>query len=193
MLFPMNETKIAPGFLVAAPQLRDPHFENTVILMLDHDDAEGALGLIINRPASVKLEAVLEQMQISTPDPLDLCTHPPLLYGGPVSPERGWVLHTPDWSGPGTRLVDEGLSVTASRDILEAIASQTGPERYRFCLGYAGWGPHQLVGEIKNGAWITVPFCVELVFDTPLDSIWHAALMRLGINPANLVGMIGDA
>jgi putative transcriptional regulator len=193
MLGLMIESKIAPGFLVAAPQLKDPNFESTVILMLDHDDAEGALGLIINRPAAVKLEMVLGQMQILTPDPLDLRYHPPLLYGGPVSPERGWILHTPDWTGPGTRVVDEGLSVTASRDILEAIAAKTGPDRYRFCLGYAGWGPHQLVGEIKNGAWITVPFYVDLVFDTPLDSIWAAALSRLGINPANLVAIIGDA
>jgi putative transcriptional regulator len=193
MLKLMTESKIAPGFLVAAPQLKDPHFESTVILMLDHDDAEGALGLIINRPAAVKLDVVLGQMQIETPDLVNLRHHPPLLFGGPVSPERGWILHTPDWSGPGTRVVEEGLSVTASRDVLEAIASETGPARYRFCLGYAGWGPHQLVGEIKTGAWITVPFFVELIFDTPFDSIWAAALARLGINPANLVGIMGDA
>jgi putative transcriptional regulator len=189
----MSESKIAPGFLVAAPQLRDPHFESSVILMLEHDDEEGALGLIINRPASVKLEVVLGEMNIVTPDPLHLCSHPPLLYGGPVAPERGWILHTPDWSGPGTRVVEEGLSVTASRDILEAVADGTGPERYRFCLGYSGWGPGQLIGELKSGAWITVPFDVNLVFDISFDRIWSAALMRLGINPANLVGMVGDA
>lgn len=193
MLGAMSESKIAPGFLVAAPQLKDPHFESSVILMLEHDDDEGALGLIINQSAAVKLDVVLGEMKIATPDPLDLRSHPPLLYGGPVSPERGWILHTPDWSGPGTRLVEEGLSVTASKDILEAIASGSGPDRYRFCLGYAGWGPHQLVGEIKTGAWITVPFDVSLVFDTPLESIWSSALMRLGINPANLVGIVGDA
>ena len=193
MLGEMVESKIAPGFLVAAPQLKDPHFENSVILMLEHEDEEGALGLIINQPASVKLDAVLGEMHIDMPDPLALKGPPPLLYGGPVSPERGWILHTPDWTGPGTRVVDEGLSVTACKDILEAIAVGTGPDRYRFCLGYAGWGPHQLVGEIKSGAWITVPFDVNLVFDTPLDSIWAKALMHLGINPANLVGIVGDA
>lgn len=193
MLGIMTASKIAPGFLVAAPQLKDPHFENSVILMLEHEDEEGALGLIINQSAAVKLDVVLSEMKIAAPDPLELLSHPPLLYGGPVSPERGWILHTPDWSGPGTRLVDEGLSVTASKDILEAIACGTGPNRYRFCLGYAGWGPHQLVGEIKTGAWITVPFDVDLVFETPLAGIWSAALMRLGINPANLVGIVGDA
>lgn len=189
----MKETKIAPGFLVAAPQLKDPHFESTVILMLDHEDEEGAMGLVINRPAAVKLDVVLAEMKIKTPRSLDLTDHPPLLYGGPVSPERGWILHTPDWSGPNTRAVDEGLSVTASMDILEAIAANSGPEKYRFCLGYSGWGPHQLVGEIKTGAWINVPFQLDLIFDTPIDAIWASALSLLGIDPRQLIGMVGDA
>ena len=189
----MTETKIAPGFLVAAPQLKDPHFESTVILMLEHKDDEGSLGLVINRPAVVKLEAVLAEMNIATTGPLDLRDHPPLLYGGPVSPERGWILHTPDWTGPSTRAVDEELSVTASRDILDAIASSMGPEKYRFCLGYSGWGPHQLIEEIKVGAWITVPFFVDLIFETSLDVIWSRALSRLGIDPTQLVSTVGDA
>jgi putative transcriptional regulator len=189
----MSETKIAPGFLVAAPQLRDPHFENTVILMLEHDDQEGSMGLVINRPAAVKLDVVLAEMKVKTPNLLDLKNHPPLLYGGPVSPERGWILHTPDWTGPSTRALDEGLSVTASMDILEAIASKVGPEKYRFCLGYSGWGPHQLIQEIKTGAWINVPFQIELIFDTPMNAIWNSALALLGIDPAKLVNTVGDA
>ena len=191
--FRMNSSMIAPGFLVAAPQLKDPNFESTVILMLEHDDEEGSLGLVINRPAAVKLDMVLGEMQIATPVPINLSEHPPLLYGGPVSPERGWLLHTPDWTGSETRAVDEGLSVTASRDILDAIASGVGPEKYRFCLGYSGWGPHQLVSEIKTGAWINVPFFVDLVFDVDLDDIWAEALARLGIDPAQLVATVGDA
>ncbi len=193
MIIPMSETRLAPGFLVAAPQLKDPHFDSTVILMIEHEDDDGSLGLVINRPAVVKLEAVLGEMRIATPDPIDLKDHPPLLYGGPVSPERGWIIHTPDWTGPGTRAVDETLSVTASKDILEAIASAAGPEKYRFCLGYAGWGPHQLVEEIKSGAWITVPFFPELIFETSLEEIWAKALGRLGINPTQLVSTMGDA
>ncbi len=189
----MYESKIAPGFLVAAPHLKDPHFESTVILMLEHDDEEGSLGLVVNRHAAVNLDLVLGEMQIASPETIELKDHPPLLYGGPVSPERGWILHTPDWSGPATRAVEEGLSVTASRDILEAIVANTGPNKYRFCLGYSGWGPHQLIEEIKTGAWINVPFFIELVFDTPLKEIWTAALARLGINPAQLVTIVGDA
>ena len=189
----MAETKIVPGFLVAAPQLRDPNFESTVILMLEHDDEEGSMGLVINRPASVKLDLVLAEMKVKTPKLLDLKSHPPLLYGGPVSPERGWILHTPDWSGTATNAVDEGLSLTVSMDVLDAIAAGAGPDKYRFCLGYSGWGPHQLIEEIKAGAWINVPFQLDLVFDTPMDAIWTSALSLLGINPSQLVSTVGDA
>jgi putative transcriptional regulator len=190
---PMSDSQIAPGFLVAAPQLKDPNFERSVILMLEHQDDEGSLGLIINRPARVDLAAVIGEMQFEGPVAVDLKDHPPLLCGGPVSPERGWILHTPDWSGPETRVIEQYLSVTSSIDILNAIVTETGPRKYRFCLGYAGWGPHQLIGEIKSGAWINVPFSADLVFDVALDRIWENALGRLGIDPNKLVGTVGDA
>lgn len=184
---------IAPGFLVAAPHLKDPNFQSAVILMIEHTDEEGSLGLVINRKAEVDLGTVLTEMELRVPSPVDIQTHPPLLYGGPVSPERGWILHTPDWSGPETIEVASGLSLTSSLDILESIATGTGPSKYRFCLGYAGWGPYQLVGEIKAGAWITVPFSVDLVFDVNLDERWHISLGRLGIDPRQLVPTVGDA
>ncbi len=189
----MVETKIAPGFLVAAPQLKDPNFERCVVLILEHKDEEGALGLVINRKATMELDTVLSQMKLDAPDPIDIEKHPPLLYGGPVAPDRGWILHTPDWSGPDTKEVDNHLSVTSSLDILQAIVSETGPQQYRLYLGYAGWGPHQLVGEIKAGAWISVPLSVDLIFEVPLEDIWTNALSRLGIDPSQLVATIGDA
>lgn len=190
----MSEFKIAPGFLVAAPQLKDPNFESSVILMLEHDDEEGALGVVINRTANVTLEAVIGEMQLEIPNVvIDLDKHPPVLYGGPVSPERGWILHTPDWKGPETSEVDENLYVTSSIDVLNAIIAGQGPKKYRFYLGYSGWGPHQLVGEIKSGAWINVPFAADLVFDVPLKKIWAATLSRLGIHPSQLASTVGDA
>ncbi len=190
----MVESKIAPGFLVAAPQLKDPNFESSVILMIEHEDEEGALGLIINRTASVDLATVLSEMRLDVPHMVvDIKQHPPLLSGGPVSPERGWILHTPDWSGPETSSVSEDLSVTSSVDILHAIVSGAGPTKYRFYLGYSGWGPHQLVGEIKAGAWINVPYAADLIFDVPLEDIWSLSLSRLGIDPAKLVATVGDA
>lgn len=189
----MPESKIAPGFLVAAPQLQDPHFERSVILMIEHQNEEGSLGLIINRPASVDLFTVVDEMNITHANTFDMDRQPPILYGGPVSPERGWILHTPDWNGPQTQPIGDEMSVTASLDILDAIFSETGPEKYRFCLGYAGWGPFQLIGEIKSGSWINVPFSVDVIFDVPLEQIWTTTLSRLGIDPSKLVGAIGDA
>ena len=189
----MPESKIAPGFLVAAPQLQDPHFAGSVILMIEHQNDEGSLGLIINRKAPVDLAMVVDEMDIVRAATLDTNQHPPILYGGPVSPERGWILHTPDWNGPETQAISDDMSVTASLDILDAIFSETGPTKYRFCLGYAGWGPFQLVGEMKGGAWINVPFSVDLIFDVPLEKIWTTTLSRLGIDPKKLVGAIGDA
>ncbi len=189
----MEEINLVPGFLVAAPHLRDPNFENTVVLMLEHQDDEGSLGLVINRAAKVDLATVLSEMKLQVDVPLDINQHPPLLYGGPVSPERGWILHTPDWQGADTRRVTDELAVTSSLDVLEAITNGRGPEKYRFCLGYTGWGPHQLIGEIKSGAWINAPFSVDLVFDIALDQCWYPPLERLGIDPRQLVPIVGDA
>ncbi|MDJ0764934.1 MAG: YqgE/AlgH family protein [Myxococcota bacterium] len=190
----MAELNIAPGFLVAAPQLKDPNFENSVILMIDHKDEEGALGLVINQRAKVDFGTVLSEMKLDAPErTIDASKHPPLLCGGPVSQEQGWILHTEDWQGPETRTVVEGLCVTSSLDVLTAIVADQGPKKYRFCLGYAGWGPHQLIGEIKKGAWINMPLSVDLIFDVPIEDIWMACFSRLGINPMTLVGIVADA
>jgi putative transcriptional regulator len=189
----MVETRIAPGFLVAAPQLRDPNFEGAVVLMIEHANDEGSLGLIINREASVDLSMIVREMKLDIPEPAELPEDSPVLCGGPVALERGWVLHSPDWSGPHTRHVDESLSVTSSLDVLQAIVAGRGPQKYRFFLGYSGWGPDQLVEEIKAGSWINVPFCVDLIFDTPLAEIWSEALSRLGIHPVQLAPTVGDA
>jgi putative transcriptional regulator len=185
------ETSISPGFLVAAPQLKDPNFEGTVILMVEHQDLEGSLGLVVNRRATVDLATVLVELGLEAPK--DLASHPKVLFGGPVATERGWVLHTDDWTGEATTPVGDGIAVTASIDLLAAICEGRGPRAYRFCLGYAGWGPGQLVSEIKAGAWLTVPLFAALVFDVPLEERWHAALAHLGIDPSQLASTFGDA
>jgi putative transcriptional regulator len=187
------DSRIAPGFLVAAPQLTDPHFARTVVFMIEHVDDEGSLGLVINRPAEIDLATVLVSTKLEDGAELSLGDHPPVCYGGPVSPELGWILHTPDWQGDDTKVIEEAIGVTASLDVLEAITRGEGPASYLFCLGYAGWGPHQLVGEIKSGAWINVPFDAGLVFDVPLEERWAAALAKLGIDPSALAPTVGDA
>jgi putative transcriptional regulator len=187
------ESAIAPGFLVAAPHMRDPHFERTVVLMIEHDDEQGSFGLVVNRAAEIDLSAVLGAMQVPLDTPVDIASHPPILEGGPVSPELGWIVHSADWSRPETRLITPEVGVTASVEILKAISHGAGPSEYALFLGYAGWGPHQLIAEIRTGAWITVPFERDLVFRVPFGMRWEAALGRLGIDPRNIAPVIGDA
>ncbi len=184
---------LAPGFLVAAPQLQDPNFARTVVLMLEHDDDEGSLGLVINRVASLALDQVLEILKLESPAPGPGDDEPVVLYGGPVATEFGWILHTPDWQGENTRAVGDGVCVTASLEILQAIVERRGPARYLFCLGYSGWGPGQLMDELKEGSWITVPFAADLVFDVEMDLKWSAALGLLGIDPFAIAPVVGDA
>jgi putative transcriptional regulator len=184
---------LAPGFLVAAPQLQDPNFARTVVLVLEHDDEEGSLGLVINRAAAVAMDQVLAILEFEGLGPSGLGEAATVMYGGPVATEFGWILHTPDWRGGSTRAVGDGVCVTANREILEAIVARRGPTRFLFCLGYSGWGPGQLVSELKAGAWITVPFAADLVFDVEAERKWAAALGRLGIDPCALAPVVGDA
>jgi len=187
------ETVIAPGFLVAAPHLKDPNFDSTVVFMVEHDDEEGSLGLVINRESELTLERVLTQMKLQLPADGIAEGDRRVFYGGPVSPELGWIVHTPEWRGQGTRLVGEVVAVSASLEVLRAIASGEGPREFLFCLGYAGWGPGQLVDEIKTGSWFNVPFESALIFDVAIDARWKTAIERLGIDPMALAPMVGDA
>jgi putative transcriptional regulator len=187
------EAVIAPGFLVAAPHLKDPNFESTVVFMVEHDDEEGSLGLVINRESELTLARVLTEMTLEQGESEIAGGDRRVHYGGPVSPELGWIVHTPDWRGQGTRLVGEAVAVSASLEVLRAIASQKGPREFLFCLGYAGWGPGQLVEEIKTGSWFNVPFESELIFEVAIDRRWKTAIERLGIDPMALVPVVGDA
>lgn len=187
------DSAIAPGFLVAAPHMRDPHFERSVVLMIEHDDEQGSFGLVVNRAAEVDLSAVLGAMRVPLDAPVDIAAHPPILEGGPVCPELGWIVHSAEWRRPETLLIAAGVGVTASVEILKAISQGGGPRDYALFLGYSGWGPHQLIGEIRTGAWITVPFERELVFDVPYGARWETALGRLGIDPRKIAPVVGDA
>ena len=186
------ETAIAPGFLAAAPHMRDPFFEKTVVFMMEHND-EGSIGLIINQPSNIDLATVLSEMELFLEKPVEVAAHPPILMGGPVAPQLGWILHSSEWQRPETRVFEDTIAVTASREILKDISEGRGPERYLFCLGYAGWGPGQLISEIKTGAWINVPCNHELIFDVPIEDKWRNAITSLGIDPINIVPIIGDA
>ncbi len=187
------DSTIAPGFLVAAPHLRDPHFDRSVVLMLEHDEEEGSFGLIINRVAGIDLAGVLAAMEVPLDKPVDIGRHPKVLAGGPVSPELGWIVHSDEWKGEATQELAAGVAVTASMELLKALAGGDGPREYVLCLGYSGWAPGQLVAEMRTGAWITVPFERDLVFQVPHEERWETALARLGIDPRNIAPSTGDA
>ena len=161
--------------LVATEDLHDPRFARTVVYMLRHDTT-GALGLIVNRPVgTLPLARVLESLGR---DPEGAGGEIRVHYGGPVQPERGFVLHTPAWEGGDSRVVHDGVAVTSDPAIFDAIARGTGPRRVMFAAGYAGWAAGQLEAEIQGGFWFVVPADEALLFDDDAASKWERATER---------------
>jgi putative transcriptional regulator len=187
------ESSIAPAFLVSSPHMKDAFFEKTLIFLAEHDAVEGSFGIVVNRSAEIEFRDVLSQMEIPAPDAQTPPGAVPVLSGGPVTPELGWVIHTLDWTGEGTRAFGDQIGITASRQILEDIAAGRGPRSFLFCLGYAGWGPDQLLDEIRSGAWLNVPLETDLLFHTDIDDRWDAAIARLGFDPSCLSPTVGGA
>jgi putative transcriptional regulator len=179
-------SQLAPGFLVAAPSLLDPNFRRSVVLLVEHR-SEGSFGFVVNRPAAVELHTMLHQLGLSLSDPQKVRS--PVLVGGPVLPETGWIVFEQGQvNAPQQDVVriSDRLAVSASRELLEALIGNKGPERMLLVLGYAGWGPGQLDTEIAQGAWIPVDFDERIVFDTPFEERWSSTLRILGIDPARL-------
>lgn len=172
------------------PGLEDPNFNHGVTLLCQHND-EGALGITVNRLSEFLLEDVFEQLDIACADPAIGAM--PVYSGGPVHPERGFVLHSPDQQWDTTVAVGSDILVTTSREVLEAIASGQGPEKFLVALGYAGWGSGQLEDEMRDNAWLTVMASAEIVFDLPADVRWKRAVASLGIDIATLQPAGGHA
>jgi putative transcriptional regulator len=177
-------------FLIAAPSLHDPNFSRGVTLICQHT-AEGAMGLIINRLSEYRLGDVLEQMHIETALPAVAAA--PVLLGGPVQPERGFVLHDPGGSWDSTFEVSPQLSLTTSRDILVAMAEGSGPRQAVVALGYAGWTEGQLESELAENAWLTVPADTAIVFRTPIAERWLAAAQLMGVDLRFMTDYSGHA
>lgn len=178
-------------FLIAMPGMGDPNFARGITFVCQHNE-DGAMGLIVNRLSDYKLGDVLKQMHM--PCERAEVADAPVLVGGPVQPERGFVLHSigrREWDS--SYRVNDNLSVTTSRDILAAMADGDGPERVLVALGYAGWGAGQLEQELRENAWLTVAADDRILFDTALDERWNAAVALVGINPANLASYSGRA
>lgn len=179
------------GHLLAAmPQMEDPRFERSVIYLCAHN-AEGAMGLVVNRLFdAITFPDLLEQLSIETgPKTEQIRVH----FGGPVESGRGFVLHTDDYVRDGTLKVRSGFALTATVDILKAIAVGEGPRRSLLALGYSGWGPGQLESEIAANGWLVVPADPTIVFDQELDDKWQRALAATGVSVASLSGFAGRA
>lgn len=178
--------------LIAMPGIGDPRFEHSVIFLCSHGD-EGAMGLIVNKPADgVALGDLLEQLDMG--DGASAAATLPVRFGGPVETQRGFVLHTPDYESDVSSLkVPGGFSMTATLDILEDIAQGQGPQDLLVLLGYAGWGPGQLESEIAMNGWLTADASPDLVFGLADDSKWGAALKTLGVDPLTLSSSAGHA
>jgi putative transcriptional regulator len=179
-------------FLIAMPMLADPNFFHTVTYVCEHT-AEGAMGIIINRPLSITVSEILEQMSISTDEPQNTLRRQHVFLGGPVQRERGFVIHLPIGNWEASLAVTDTVGVTTSRDILLAMANGTGPQRSLVALGYAGWGAGQLEQEIANNAWLSGPADLRVLFDTPVERRWHTAALLLGVDLNLLSAEVGHA
>jgi len=176
--------------LIAMPGMMDPRFQRTVIYVCAHN-ADGAMGLVVNRLfGSISFRDLLDQLEIRpTPGVAPLRVH----YGGPVESGRGFVLHSADFFREGTMAVDDDMALTATIDILRAIADGRGPRRSLLALGYSGWGPGQLDAEIQANGWLTVPADEHLLFDPELDAKWERSIAKIGVTLSKLSGEAGHA
>jgi putative transcriptional regulator len=187
----MSELDLDGKLLVAMPGMGDPRFEKSVILICAHS-AEGAMGLIINRPArDLTFGNLLDQLSIPrVPEGRDIRIH----SGGPVERGRGFVLHSPDYTGgPATMRIGSEYGMTATLDILEALARGDGPARALLALGYSGWGPGQLEDEIRANGWLIADAAEDLVFSADDAGKWVGALRAMGIDPLMLSAAAGRA
>lgn len=177
-------------FLIAMPAMTDANFSQTVTYIWEHN-ADGALGIIINRPLQMKLADVFEQLKM--PTPAIEVGRQSVLQGGPVQTDRGFVVHHIGGHWEHTRKVSSRIQVTTSPDILDAMARGTGPDTAIVALGYAGWSAGQLEHELSQNAWLTVPADERIIFDTPFEQRWHAAGRLLGIDLAMISPQAGHA
>ena len=185
-----SDTCYTNQLLIAMPGMADPNFSTTVTLICEHND-EGALGIVINRPTTLKLAGLFEQLSVTDPDPN--AAENPVMAGGPVGPERGFVLHGPEHDYENTLAVSDDIRLTLSRDIIDAMATGEGPPRTLVALGYAGWEAGQLENEMLANSWLNVPATPKLVFETPFEDRWDLAARTLGIDIACMSPDAGHA
>jgi putative transcriptional regulator len=173
-------SEFRPALLLSMPQLQDPNFAKTVVLLCDFVP-EGAFGLVLNRPTDAPASTM-----VRIDPPLEHANDLPLCIGGPVEPERGWVLTADAPADVDGRLIVEGLYLSTSPTLLRRVLEAQPPPRARVLAGYAGWGPGQLDEELSQSAWLIADLDLDIVFDVAADAMWETAIRRLGADPSAL-------
>jgi putative transcriptional regulator len=186
----MDGTRYLSGqLLLAMPGIGDPRFDRAVIAMCTHDET-GALGIGLGRIVPrIGFHSLLAQLDIEP----GVAPDAPIHHGGPVDPQRGFILHTLDWGGQDSVQVSDRWALTATLDILRAIAERKGPSRWTAALGYAGWGPGQLEQELVGNGWFTTPCTEALLYDCDVSDRWAAAFRSAGVDPRLLSADSGTA
>ena len=184
----MTEGIFHNQFLMAMPGRVGGEFADTLTFIAEHGD-DGAMGLVINKASELAVCDMLSQLDIEA----HVDKRHPVFWGGPVQPQRGFVLHRDEGDWESTLKVDGGLAITTSRDVLEAIGNGFGPSAYLIALGYAGWGYGQLEHEMLANSWLTTPASQQIIFETPIAERWSAAARLLGIEGHQLSGLAGHA
>lgn len=176
--------------LVAMPNLNDPYFHKTVTYICEHND-NGAMGIVINLPVDITLNELLTQLDEDKP--FNDILEQQVLSGGPVSPQRGFVLHEPQTGWRSSMALSSDIMISTSKDILLSLGTKQAPKHYLVALGYAGWEAGQLEQEIAENSWLTLPADSDILFNTPVEQRWQKANARLGIDISHLSSDIGHA
>lgn len=175
-------------FLIAMPQLNDPWFGHSVCYICDHNE-DGTMGLVINKPMGMTLGDIFSELEIDT----EKGGHQPIMQGGPVNPEQGFVLYQGNFNEVQNMLIADNVRLTSSKDILDNLAIGAGPENSIICLGYAGWSAGQLEKELVENSWLTIEADEELLFHTPIEDMAQKAAKKLGVDISQLTGASGHA
>lgn len=183
----------ANHFLIAMPSIQDPIFGGTVVYVCEHNE-KGVLGVVINKPTDMTMDVLFDRIDLKVADGLHAhVVNEPIMFGGPVQDDRGFVLHSPGGRYSSSLAVTDEVAFTTSIDVLEAVASGDGPQRLLVSIGYAGWSPGQLEEEISRNGWLTVGADAHVLFDLPIEQRYTAAIKLLGIDPLMLAPEAGHA
>ncbi|KQQ47315.1 hypothetical protein ASF61_01285 [Duganella sp. Leaf126] len=189
---PAPQLNLANHFLIAMPSMQDPVFGGTVVYVCEHNE-NGVLGVVINKPTDMTMQVLFERIDLKLDSEQDSAVDQPVMFGGPVQDDRGFVLHTPGQRYSSSLTVTSDVAFTTSIDVLEAVASGEGPPRMLVSIGYAGWSPGQLESEIGRNGWLTVGADPDILFDVPIEQRYTAAIRLLGIDPLMLASEAGHA